>query len=85
MNLSKTSVLLVQPLYNTEEMSDEHVNKAKEFLESQDWSDVTPEKLIMTLEEMVTKFCKLRNPPKKPGMGPNLNVKIKSQELLGNG
>ena len=40
------------PLYNTEDMDNDQINKAKEFLEAQDWDNVTPESLTKTIEEM---------------------------------
>ena len=52
------------PLYMIEDMDEEQVFKAKEFLETQDWMNVTPESLTKTIEEMVKKFCSLRNPIK---------------------
>ena len=55
------------PLYNTEDMDNDQINKAKEFLEAQDWDNVTPESLTKTIEEMVKDFCKLRNPIKNKG------------------
>ena len=48
-------------------MDNDQINKAKEFLEAQDWDNVTPESLTKTIEEMVKNFCKLRNPIKNKG------------------
>ena len=52
------------PLYNTEHMTDEQINKAKEFLEAQTWDDINAEKLTKTIEQMVVNICDLRNPTK---------------------
>ena len=70
------------PLYKTEDMSDEQINGAKEFLESQEWNDVNKKKLIMILEEMVTKYCDLRNPPKKTRGGSDFKSKNKIPRIV---
>ena len=41
------------PLHNMEDMDNDQINKAKEFLEAQDWDNVTPESLTKTIKEIL--------------------------------
>ena len=50
-------------------MTSEQINKAKEYLENQDWSDITAEKLTDIINDMVKKTCDLRNPENKTKNG----------------
>ena len=63
-------------------MNIDQIDKAKEFLENQDWTDVTPDKLIRTLEELVENFCDLRNPIKKTIEGSSFKSKNKIPRLV---
>ena len=52
------------PLYKTDQMTCEQMNKAKQFLEEQNWDNINAEDLTKVIEQMVINFCDLKNPIK---------------------
>ena len=54
----------VIPHYKVESMSEDHIVKAKQFLNNIDWTKTNVEHLQHKLEEMVTKFCEPRKKTK---------------------
>ena len=59
-NFCSTDILL----YKTDQMSSEQIEKAKEFLDAQNWDDIDADKLTDIIERMVKENCDLRNPVK---------------------
>ena len=57
------------PLYKKDMMTKAQIGQAKEYLESQDWCDISPEKFTNILNEMVKSICDLRNPEKRTKEG----------------
>jgi len=52
------------PLYKTDQMSSEQIEKAKEFLDAQNWDDIDADELTDIIKRMVKENCDLRNPVK---------------------
>ena len=47
----------------------EQINKAKQFLEEQNWDNTSAEELTKVIEQMVINFCDLKNPTKTTKQG----------------
>ena len=76
--MEKVQITRVHSHYlKTDQMTSEQIDKAKELLDSQDLSDVTPEKFTDVLNEMVKIICELRNPEKTTKEGESFKSKNK--------